>query len=45
MKTNCNGYEIKYNSFWKKWQVWHSEIGFVAEYKKLKDAVLDCLKG
>lgn len=35
-----NGYSIKYNSFWKMYQVSHKDIGSnIAEFKKKIDAI------
>jgi len=44
-KTFVNGYLIQFNDYWKTYQVWHEEIGFVGEYKHFQDAELDCIKG
>ena len=44
--TFCNGYEIRYNCFYKKWQVSHKNIGAcIEEYNTLKEAKENCLKG
>ena len=34
-----NGYQIKYNDFWGKWQVYHSEIGFCDQFDTRKTAI------
>ncbi len=45
-KINVNGYEIAYNSFWKRWIVSHAEIGAgIAEFIRLPDAIEYCKKG
>ncbi len=44
--TTTNGYEIRWNEYYKMWQVSHDEIGAcIAEFKKLEDAIDYCLKG
>jgi len=41
-----NGYEIKYNHLWKKWQVSHENIGAcIAEFDFLNDAIEYSVKG
>lgn len=45
-KFMSNGYEIKYNSLWKKWQISHENIGAcIAEFDFLKDAIEYSVKG
>ena len=40
-----NGYKIKFNSAWDKFQVSHPEIGFCAEFYELSDAIEYAKKG
>ena len=40
-----NSYEISYNSFWKKWQVWHDEIGFCEDFLTKEEAIEYAEKG
>ncbi len=40
-----NGYEIKWNGFWKEWQTYHDEIGHCEDFKTLKEAMDYCKKG
>lgn len=42
--TKCNGYKIKFNSYWGLWQVTKpGHPGYLAERSKLSDAIEFCL--
>jgi hypothetical protein len=40
-----NGYKIRYNDYYKKWQTSHDEIGVCEEFVTLKEAKNYCRKG
>lgn len=41
-----NGYTIKFNNFWRKWQVGHPEIApVVAEFNTEEEAKQYCVNG
>lgn len=44
-KLIINGYEITYNPFWGKWDMWHDEIGYIGQYRRRSDAYIDAKKG
>ena len=45
-EETVNGYKIKYNGFWKQYQVSHKEIGAnIAAFKKKSEAVDYCKRG
>lgn len=41
-----NGYDVRYNGFYRRWQVSHKDIGAnLAEFQNLADAVEECERG
>ncbi|MBL4791157.1 MAG: hypothetical protein JKY60_19620 [Kordiimonadaceae bacterium] len=41
-----NGYKIKYNSYWKMWQLSHPDIAaHLGDYNELGEALVDAQKG
>lgn len=45
-KVTVNGYTIRWNGYWRYWQISHPEVGLcIAEFKIKQDAVNYCMAG